>query len=142
MSQYAADRRDATDPISGIMLGGWDTLYEVGLGIMAGTIELGRQATPLLARSESSQRSHLQPFAFKTKSRAPQIAVEVAIEAGKGLGRSVTASLKTPVIMLNGITRGFHNLPKAYGEEVREYENVTGIKSGLLVSAKVRPEHT
>jgi hypothetical protein len=140
VSQYAADRRDATDPISGIMLGGWDTLYEVGLGIMAGTIELGRQATPLLTRSESAQRSHFQPFAFKTNSRAPQIAVEVAIEAGKGLGRSVTASLKTPVVMLNGLTRGFHNLPKAYGEEVREYENVTGLESGLLVSAKVRQE--
>jgi hypothetical protein len=144
MSQYPADRRDPTDPISGVMIGTFDTLSEICLGVMAGPIELGRQATPVLTRSQSGQRSHLDgmvlPFASKTKSRAPQVAAEVTIEAGKGLGRIVTASLKTPVVVLNGLTRGFHNLPKAYGEEVREYENVTGIKSGLLVSAKVRQE--
>jgi hypothetical protein len=61
---------------------------------------------------------------------------DIAVSAGKGLGRIVTASLKSPMLVLHGVTRGFHNLPKLYGEEVREYENVTDLKSGLLVSAK------
>jgi hypothetical protein len=67
----------------------------------------------------------------------PEVATKVAIETGKGLGRVLMASLKTPIMLSNAITRGFHNWPKSYGENVREYENVTGIKSGLIVSAKV-----
>lgn len=33
--------------------------------------------------------------------------------------------------------KGFHNLPNLYGGEVREYENVTYLKSGLIVFVKV-----
>ena len=36
----------------------------------------------------------------------------------------------------HGISRGFHNVPKLYGEQVREYENITDLRSGLSVSAK------
>jgi hypothetical protein len=124
------------------MLGVYDTLGEITLGLVAGPVELGRQATPVLTRFESRQRDNpdgnTQPVTTDDVKGAPQAAAKVAVEAGKGLGRVVTASLKMPVLTLHGITRGFHNMPKLYGEEVREYENVTGIKSGLRVSAKVR----
>lgn len=65
-------------------------------------------------------------------------AKEVALSTGKGLGRIVGASLKAPMTFTHAITRGFHNVPKVYGGEVREYENVVDMKSGLAVSAKVR----
>jgi hypothetical protein len=114
------------------------------LGAVAGPVELGRQATPVLTRFESRQRNNsdgnTQPFSSQDMKRAPQVAGKVAIETGKGLGRIVTTSLKAPMVLMHGVTRGFHNLPKAYGEEVREYENITGIKSGFSVSAKVRGE--
>jgi hypothetical protein len=141
ISQNPSARRDPTDPISGILLGFYDTIGEISLGLVAGPVELGRQATPVLARYESHQRANrdgnTQPLTGRELMGAPQAAGKVALEASKGLGRVVTASLKTPMVVLNGVTRGFHNLPKAYGEDVREYENVTGIKSGMKVGAKV-----
>ncbi|KAH7072144.1 hypothetical protein BKA63DRAFT_544524 [Paraphoma chrysanthemicola] len=140
MSQHPSTRRDPTDPVSGILLGIYDTLGEISLGLVAGPVELGRQATPLLNRYEDNQRANrdgiMQPVTAGDMKRAPHAAARVAIESGKGLGRIVTASLKIPVLTLNGVTRGFHNLPKAWGEEVREYENVTGVRSGMVVSAK------
>jgi hypothetical protein len=141
MSQHPAARRDATDPLSGILLGVYDTLGEIALGVVAGPVELGRQLTPVLTRFEDGQRTNrdgtTQPVTATDVKRAPHAAGKVAMESGKGLVRIVTASLKTPVLTMNGLTRGFHNLPKLYGEEVREYENVTGLRSGLVVSVKV-----
>ena len=63
---------------------------------------------------------------------------QVAKGTGKGLGKIVGAGFKAPMTFTHGLTRGFHNVPKLYGEDVREYENVVDIKSGLTVSAKVR----
>lgn len=141
MSQSPGAHRDPTDPLSGLLLGIYDGVGEMMLGLAAGPVELGRQATPMLTRFESGQRSNpngnTKPLTSADVLGAPQAAGKVALETGKGLGRIVTASLKTPVLTMNGLTRGFHNLPKAWGEDVREYENVTGIKSGLKVSAKV-----
>jgi hypothetical protein len=140
ISQYPSTRRDPTDPLSGVMLGVYDTLGEIMLGLVAGPVELGRQATPVLTRYESRQRNNpdgnTQPVTTRDVKGAPQAAAKVALEAGRGIGRVATASLKTPVLVMHGVTRGFHNLPKLYGEELREYENVTGLKSGLAVSVK------
>ncbi|KAH8725638.1 hypothetical protein GQ44DRAFT_706876 [Phaeosphaeriaceae sp. PMI808] len=140
VSQHPSARRDPTDPLSGVMLGVYDSVGEIMLGLVAGPVELGRQATPMLVRFEHRQRSNpdgnTQPVTTQDVKGAPHAAARVAVEAGKGLCRVATAALKTPVLTTHGVTRGFHNLPKLYGEEVRQYENVTGIKSGLLVSAK------
>lgn len=110
------------------------------LGVVAGPVEFGRQASPMLSRYESRQRETrdgiVRPFTAHDIKAAPPAAAQVTIEAGKGLGRVVTASVKTPMLIMHGITRGFHNLPKTYGEEVRQFQNVTGLKSGLAVSGK------
>lgn len=107
MSQHPSTRRDPTDPISGILLGIYDTLGEISLGLVAGPVELGRQATPLLNRYEDSQRANrdgiTQPVTAGDMKRAPHAAARVAIESGKGLSRIVTASLKVPVLTLNGV---------------------------------------
>lgn len=111
------------------------------LGLVAGPVELGKQATPMLKRYESRQSENRGGIAVPVTSGdvkgVPHAAAQVAIGTGKGMGRIVTASLKSPMHIMNGITRGFHNLPKSYGENVREYENVTGMRSGFVVSAKV-----
>lgn len=142
ISQHSGTRRDPIDPMSGVLLGVYDTVGEIMLGLVAGPVELGKQATPMLVRYESRQRAaHDGPTVPVTAGDVkgvPHAAAKVAIGTGKGMGRIVTASLKSPMLIMHGVTRGFHNLPKAYGEEVREYENVTGLRSGLLVSAKVR----
>ncbi|KAF2713088.1 hypothetical protein K504DRAFT_449845 [Pleomassaria siparia CBS 279.74] len=71
-----------------------------------------------------------------TSEDTTNAAISVAVGTGKGLGRIVGAGLKAPMTFTHGLTRGFHNMPKLYGEEVRDYENITDIRSGLSVSAK------
>ncbi|KAH7359828.1 hypothetical protein BKA66DRAFT_515011 [Pyrenochaeta sp. MPI-SDFR-AT-0127] len=140
ISQYSGTRRDPTDPVSGILFGVYDTVEEMMLGLVAGPVELGKQANPMLVRYKSSQTANgtasTESTAVVNVKNVPQVAAQVAIGTGKGLGRIVTASLKSPMLIMNGVTRGFHNLPKTYGEEVREYKNVTGFRSGLCVGAQ------
>lgn len=81
---------------------------------------------------EQSEPEHLN----RPTQSSPNAAKEIALSTGKGLGSIVGAGLKAPMVFTNGVTRGFHNLPKLYGGEVRELENVTDLKSGLAVSAK------
>ena len=138
ISQHSGTRRDPIDPLSGVLLGVYDTVGEMMLGLVAGPVEFGKQTSPMMlrlnSRQQGSQDSNTAPGDDKS---IPHAAAEVAIGTGKGVGRIITASLKSPMVIMHGITRGFHNLPKVYGEEVREYENITGLRSGLLVSAKV-----
>ncbi|EUC42325.1 hypothetical protein COCMIDRAFT_103807 [Bipolaris oryzae ATCC 44560] len=142
-------KRDPTDPISGALLGCYDVVGGIMLGLAAGPIELGKQASPLFHTSHSTKESSSQTTEEEPKStstpsassssdskRIPHAAGKVALGTAKGLGRVVTTSLKSPALIMHGVTRGFHNLPKTYGEEVRVYEDVTGLRSGLLVSAK------
>jgi hypothetical protein len=129
------------DPISGLLLGFYDCVEEMALGLIAGPVELGRQTSPILTRYKSRwQEDHNGvplPVTGSDVKRGRRMAARVAIGTGKGLGRVVTANLKLPMLVMHGLTRGFHNLPRSYGDEVRQYENVTGLRSGLLVSAQV-----
>ena len=36
------------------------------------------------------------------------------------------------------VAKGFHNVPRLYGEEVRKVDKVTDLQSGLKTAAKVR----
>lgn len=137
ITQHAAARRDPTDPLSGLLLGTYDVVGEMMLGLVAGPVELGRQSTLAILQKASRDGVNIEVSPIKPTD-VPRAAGKVALESGKGLGRIVTASLKSPAILSHGITRGFHNIPKLYGEKVRDYENVTGFRSGLKVSGKVR----
>lgn len=102
-------------------------------------IQLQPDSAPSVGGSEEA-KSVSDSEKRKEKSglaAAPHAAKQVAVGTGKGLGRIVGAGLKAPMTFTHGLTRGFHNVPKLYGEEVREYENVVDLRSGLLVSAKV-----
>ncbi|XP_014558170.1 hypothetical protein COCVIDRAFT_25282 [Bipolaris victoriae FI3] len=145
ITKDTAMERDPTDPISGALLGCYDVVGGIMLGLAAGPIELGKQASPLFHASHSAKESPSQTTEEEPKStstpssdskRIPHAAGKVALGTAKGLGRVVTTSLKSPALIMHSVTRGFHNLPKTYGEEVRVYEEVTGLRSGLLVSAK------
>jgi UDP:flavonoid glycosyltransferase YjiC (YdhE family) len=56
---------------------------------------------------------------------------------GKGLSKIVGAGMKSPMDFTLGLAKGFHNMPKLYGEEVRQVDRVTDLKSGLRVAGKV-----
>ncbi|KAI4649331.1 hypothetical protein J4E93_003647 [Alternaria ventricosa] len=140
ISQYSDMKHDPTDPVSAAFLTTYDVVSGIMLGLIAGPIELGKQTTPMLLQREIRRKEKRDGTAtpsppLDTKD-SPHVARQVALGTAKGFGRIITTSLKSPAIVMHGITRGFHNLPKAYGEEVRQYENVTGLRSGLLVSFK------
>jgi hypothetical protein len=65
------------------------------------------------------------------------LAVDFALDSGKGVSRIVGAGLKAPMEYTLGLSRGFHNAPKLYGDEIRKEETVTGLGSGLVAGAKV-----
>ncbi|KAI8933606.1 hypothetical protein NX059_009334 [Plenodomus lindquistii] len=62
--------------------------------------------------------------------------MESAVDTGKGLARIVGAGFKSPMDFSLGIAKGFHNVPKLYGAEVRQVDKVTDFQSGLRTAAK------
>ncbi|CAN9348776.1 unnamed protein product [Alternaria alternata] len=140
ISQYADMKRDPTDPVSAMFLTTYDVVSGMMLGLVAGPIELGKQTTPMLMQHEAKRKEkrggNMESSGSEITKDPGHVARQVALGTAKGFGRIVTTSLKSPAVIMHGITRGFHNLPKAYGEEVRQYENVTGLRSGLVVSMK------
>lgn len=64
--------------------------------------------------------------------------LDTAYGTGKGVSKIVGAGLKSPMDVLLGLSKGFGNMPKLYGEEVRQPDRVTGIKSGFRTAGKVK----
>lgn len=96
-----------------------------------------RSATDASISSEPSSSQH--PHRSFTGNQAGQISLEAALGAGKGIGRIVSAGLKSPMDFTLSLARGFHNAPKLYGDEsVRQTEKITGFHSGLKAAGKVR----
>ncbi|KAF9691833.1 hypothetical protein EKO04_009908 [Ascochyta lentis] len=81
------------------------------------------------ARSNTGSSSN---FADNLKN----MQADSAVDTGKGLARIVGAGFKSPMDFSLNVAKGFHNVPKLYGGEVRKVENVTDFKSGLTTAAK------
>jgi len=60
------------------------------------------------------------------------------IGTGKGVGRIVGAGFKSPMDFSLNVAKGFHNVPKLLGSDVRQVDKVTDLQSGLRTAAKVR----
>ncbi|KAJ4375664.1 hypothetical protein N0V86_007197 [Didymella sp. IMI 355093] len=111
------------------------------------------------SRSPSRERGHLLspdacgpkrkgsasstgPFRSETGSSSnftdnlKNMQVDSAVDTGKGLARIVGAGFKSPMDFSLNVAKGFHNVPKLYGGEVRKVDNVTDFKSGLTTAAK------
>jgi hypothetical protein len=143
--------REPNDPFSGIALATYDTVGQVLYGLVEGPVQAAKQASPFLSRYEEKgtrkaevrtlpvqvENNHPVQIPAASLEAVPNAAKEVTISTGKGLGRIVGAGLKAPMTITHAITRGFHNAPKLYGDEVREHGRVTDFQSGLAVSAKV-----
>jgi hypothetical protein len=70
--------------------------------------------------------------------KASDKAVEFALDPEKGITGMVGAGLKAPVDITYNMARGFHNLPKMYGDRtVRRLDPITDARSGMKVAGKV-----
>jgi hypothetical protein len=59
------------------------------------------------------------------------------IHLSKGGGRFVRTFVQIPVDISVGLTKGFHNFPKLWGDEtVRRQEKISGVKSGFVAAGK------
>ena len=97
------------------------------------------QQSGLLPEPEPSRRRRrgLQRGSMATNIVEP--IGKVAVATSKGIVRIVGAGVKSPMTFTYGLTRGFHNMPKMYGDKtVRDVETVTDVKSGLSAAGKVR----
>lgn len=58
---------------------------------------------------------------------------QTGVHTSKGLGRFVRAAAQTPMGISVGLTKGFHNLPKLWGDDtVRPQEQISDFKSGAV----------
>lgn len=57
--------------------------------------------------------------------------------SSKGMGRFLKSSFSAPVDVTMGLTKGFHNFPKMWGDDtVRPQHQVSGFKSGAVAAGK------
>ncbi|KAF1958177.1 UDP-Glycosyltransferase/glycogen phosphorylase [Byssothecium circinans] len=82
----------------------------------------GRPNAPNRAESRLSQISEPEDW----------LAEEFAQEAGHGFHKTLSAVIKSPMLVSLALTQGFHNAPRLYGDEtVRPPPRVTGFHSGI-----------
>ncbi len=69
--------------------------------------------------------------------KSPSDLMETALDTGKGLRKIVGAGFSSPMDFTMGLTKGFHNAPKLYGDEtVRKQAPVTDFRSGLSAATR------
>ncbi|KAF2661950.1 glycosyltransferase family 1 protein [Lophiostoma macrostomum CBS 122681] len=61
---------------------------------------------------------------------------DAAVKTSKGIGRIVGAGFKSPMDFSLNVAKGFHNLPKLYGGEVRRVDKVTDLETGVKTAVK------
>ncbi|KAJ4366244.1 hypothetical protein N0V83_007880 [Neocucurbitaria cava] len=87
-----------------------------------------RRRASSISAAESKANNKTQPGIAES--------VESAVDTGKGLARIVGAGFRSPMDFSLNIAKGFHNVPKLYGAEVRPVDKVTDLQSGLRTAAK------
>ncbi|KAI0125859.1 hypothetical protein BJ170DRAFT_685101 [Xylariales sp. AK1849] len=121
------------DPVTSLGANTYDVVSSLLLGTAAGPLEAYRNVQLEEQAKYQASQSQVQ--------EGPLIAGvaygSVAIRPAKGVGIIMAVGLKMPVTFTHGLAKGFHNIPRLYGDEtVREPEKITGAKSGLTTAGK------
>ncbi|KAK4140289.1 glycosyltransferase [Dichotomopilus funicola] len=91
------------------------------------------QAPPGPAPANNQSPAPAQP----EDSSATAENIDMALAAGRGVGRIVGAGFKVYTNTCLGLARGFRNAPKLYNDDtVRPPEKVTGLVSGMRIAGK------
>ncbi|KAK7520486.1 uncharacterized protein IWZ02DRAFT_265520 [Phyllosticta citriasiana] len=72
----------------------------------------------------------------RTRTSENQFTVDSAVQTGRSVGKIAEAGMKVPMEVMMGLSKGFHNIPRLYGDEPRKVEKVTGFSSGLKVAGR------
>ncbi|GIZ42669.1 hypothetical protein CKM354_000592800 [Cercospora kikuchii] len=85
----------------------------------------------------SSRSSHRQGSSNALKDIDWKSQFQTGTDTAKGVHRIVGAGLKSPLDFTMGLSKGFHNAPKLYGDDtVRKSEKVTDFRSGMRAATK------
>ncbi|KAL1607953.1 hypothetical protein SLS60_002892 [Paraconiothyrium brasiliense] len=138
---------DPTDPLSAVIISSYDVVGDVLLGAAGGPVEVARKLGPLARESQRNEalarQSQASTWARENESSTdnalmvgPKALVHYGVGTYKGCRKIVETAIKTPMTYTHSLTRGFHNMPKLYGEQLRPREEVVDMKSGLVVGGK------
>lgn len=98
--------------------------------------------------SPSRKPHRSNTISSKYRSASQSISSHIPLESGseytldtlygtsKGIGRIIGAGLRSPMDFTMALSKGFHNLPRVYGEEPRQVDRVTDLGSGFRTAGK------
>ncbi|KAF2203330.1 UDP-Glycosyltransferase/glycogen phosphorylase [Delitschia confertaspora ATCC 74209] len=89
------------------------------------------------SRSKSPSAVDNQPGSgARASNKTSNFRPEDVMPTAKGIARIIGAGFKSPMDFSLNVSKGFHNVPKLYGDEVRQVDKVTGFQSGVKTAAK------
>lgn len=137
-----------TDPISAVIVSTYDVVGDVLLGAAGGPLEVVRQFGPARNAIRSEHLAQMSQISLSLDNgpdskvdplmAGPKALIHFCNGTYKGVRKIVETGIKTPMTYGHSLTRGFHNMPKLYGEKLREHGEIGDLKTGLAVSGKVR----
>lgn len=118
------------NPAKGAELSILDSNIRPNSSLDASPEEVSREA-------DNTSQSRIRSRKEFSSSKEHDMLRQSAAHSSKGFGRLVKTAVLAPMEISVGITKGFHNLPKAWGDDtVRPHEPVTGLKSGFQAVGK------
>lgn len=88
--------------------------------------------------STDSQEQQREPADLTHRDGPGPITADTVIETSRAASKIFNVGLKAQMNFSMGVSRGFHNAPKLYGDDtVRDVERVTDIRSGFRAAGKV-----
>ena len=129
--------RDAVAPLSDTAAGESETARPRTPRSRSRNSAADAAAKAASAASSSPPREGQRRSASATLAAyAPADPLDTIYGTGRGLGKIVGAGLKSPLDFTLALSRGFHNLPRLYGEQPRTVGRVTGFHSGMRTAGK------
>jgi len=91
----------------------------------------------LTPKQDDTSRSRFRSRNESGSSKDYDMLRQTSAHTTKGFGRIAKAALEAPMEISVSFTKGFHNVPKLWGDDtVRPQERVSGIKSGVKALGK------
>jgi UDP:flavonoid glycosyltransferase YjiC (YdhE family) len=92
---------------------------------------------PLSPKHDDASRSRVRSRNESGFGKDNDMLRQTGIHTSKGLGRFVKSFVQAPMEISVNLTKGFHNLPKLWGDDtVRHQEQISDFKSGAIAAGK------
>ena len=89
------------------------------------------------SKQDDASRSRVRSRNESGSGKDHDMLRQTGVHTSKGFGRIVKAAVQSPMEMSVGITEGFHNAPKLWGDDtVRPQQQVSDFKSGAKAVGK------